>query len=129
LAAADEVLDGLLYAGLWFWLRWICFALYFLLGWIQAVIPTWGIAIMTLSLAVHILMLPLSRLADRLQRQVNATENRLAPELSRIKREYRGEEQAHGSSHSQDRTGAPASLKKCWVWRWSYRFYRRVHCC
>ncbi|HLF29870.1 MAG TPA: membrane protein insertase YidC [Xanthomonadales bacterium] len=94
LAAADEALDGLLYAGLWFWLRWICFALYILLGWINAVVPAWGIAIMALSLAVHVLMLPLSRLADRLQRQVNATENRLAPELSRIKRGYRGEEQA-----------------------------------
>jgi YidC/Oxa1 family membrane protein insertase len=39
-------------------------------------------------------MLPLSRIAERLQQQVNATESRLAPELSRIKREFRGEEQA-----------------------------------
>jgi len=58
------------------------------------VIPTWGLAIMALSLAVNILMWPLSRIADRCQQDVNETEARLAPELQRIKREYKGEEQA-----------------------------------
>ncbi len=94
LAAVDEILSDVLYAGLWEWLRWICFALFYLLGWIQSVVPVWGIAIMLLSLCVHILMLPLSRIADRLQQQVNTTEARLAPELARIKREYKGEKQA-----------------------------------
>jgi len=94
LSEADTQLDRILYAGLWPPLRWICFGLYYLLEWIQSAVPVWGIAIMLLSLSVHILMLPLSRQAERLQRQVNATESRLAPELSRIKREYRGEQQA-----------------------------------
>jgi YidC/Oxa1 family membrane protein insertase len=39
-------------------------------------------------------MLPLSRLADQVQQQVHQTEARLAPELARIKREFKGEEQA-----------------------------------
>jgi YidC/Oxa1 family membrane protein insertase len=94
LAAVDPLLGDLMYAGLWFWLRWICFGLYFLLGWIQSFVPSWGAAVMLLSLAVHILMLPLSRKADRIQQQVHATEARLAPELSRIKKSWRGEEQA-----------------------------------
>lgn len=94
LAAADEMLEEMLYAGLWFWLRWICFGLFYLLGLIQSVIPVWGLAIMVLSVCVHVLMLPLSRIAERFQQQVNAIEARLAPELSRIKKEYRGEEQA-----------------------------------
>jgi YidC/Oxa1 family membrane protein insertase len=94
LSVADELLSDMLYAGLWFWLRWICFGLYYLLGLIQSVVPIWGIAIMLLSLAVNILMLPLSRIADRFQQQVNETEARLAPELSRIKKNYKGEEQA-----------------------------------
>jgi YidC/Oxa1 family membrane protein insertase len=94
LVAVDEILADMFYAGLWFWLRWICFALYFLLGWIQSLVPSWGLAIMLLSAAVNIVMLPLSRIADRVQQQVNATEARLAPELSRIKQTYRGEEQA-----------------------------------
>lgn len=93
LTSSDEILDELFYAGLWFWLRWICFGLYYLLAWIQSMVPVWGVAIMLLSLTVHVLMLPLSRTADRIQQQVHATEARLAPELSRIKQEYRGEEQ------------------------------------
>jgi YidC/Oxa1 family membrane protein insertase len=87
-------LRDILYAGLWFWLRWICFGMFYLLSWIKLLIPGWGVAIMVLSLTVHILMLPLSRIADRFQQQVNETEARLQPELQRIKRQYRGEEQA-----------------------------------
>jgi len=94
LKAADPSLDKLLYAALWFWLRWICFALFHILVGIKLVIPSWGLAVMALSLVVHVLMLPLSRIADRLQQQVNETEARLAPELQRIKKNYKGEEQA-----------------------------------
>ena len=94
LAAADPALDKLLYAGLWFWLRWICFALFHLLAGIQAVIPSWGLAVMVMSLSVNILMTPLSRIAERFQQEVNETEARLAPELSRIKKGFKGEEQS-----------------------------------
>lgn len=94
LSACDELLADIMYAGLWFWLRWICIFLALLLGWIQAVLMAWGPSIMLLSVCVGILMLPLSRLADRVQQQVHQTEARLAPELARIKREYKGEVQA-----------------------------------
>jgi YidC/Oxa1 family membrane protein insertase len=94
LAAADPTLDKLLYAGLWFWLRWICFGLFHLLAGIQTVVPSWGLAVMILSLSVNILMTPLSRIADRFQQEVNATEARLAPELARIKKNFKGEEQS-----------------------------------
>jgi YidC/Oxa1 family membrane protein insertase len=94
LKQADPQLQSLLYAGLWFWLRWICLGLFHLLAWIQLAIPSWGLAIMALSLVVNVLMLPLSRIADRLQQEVNETEARLAPELRRIKQNYKGEEQS-----------------------------------
>jgi YidC/Oxa1 family membrane protein insertase len=94
LAKVDELLPDLMYAGLWFWLRWICIFLGGLLGWIQAVVGVWGWSIMVLSACVGVMMLPLSRIADRMQQQVNTTEARLAPELARIKREFKGEEQA-----------------------------------
>ncbi len=94
LAAADPLLGNLMYAGLWFWLRWICLALFHLLMFIQSVMPSWGLAVMALSLAVNILMFPLSRIADRFQQDVNQTEAHLAPELRRIKQKYKGEEQA-----------------------------------
>jgi YidC/Oxa1 family membrane protein insertase len=94
LKTADPVLQKVLYAGLWFWLRWISLGLFHLLAAIQQFIPAWGIAIMALSLAVNVLMLPLSRLADRFQQEVNEVEARLAPELQRIKKHFKGEEQA-----------------------------------
>ena len=94
LSATDELLPDLMYAGLWFWLRWICIILAFLLGWIQALLIAWGPSIMLLSALVGVLMLPLTRLADQVQQQVNRTEARLAPELTRIKREFKGEAQA-----------------------------------
>ena len=91
---ADAELASLLYAGLWFWLRWICLGMFHLLAGIKLLIPFWGLAIVAMSLAVNILMLPLSRIADRFQQQVNETEARLAPELHRIKKNFKGEEQA-----------------------------------
>jgi len=94
LAQAAPGLQDILYAGLWFWLRWICIALFHLLAWIHLAIPSWGLAIIALSLAVNVLMTPLSRIADRFQQQVNETEARLAPELQRIKKNYKGEEQS-----------------------------------
>jgi YidC/Oxa1 family membrane protein insertase len=94
LKQADPSLSKLLFAGLWFWLRWICFGLFYLLGFIQTVIPSTGLAIMVLSLLVGILMLPLSRIADRLQTQVHETEARLAPRMAEIKKNYKGEQQS-----------------------------------
>ena len=94
LKGADAELPRLMYAGLWFWLRWICLGLFHLLAGIKLLVPSWGIAIMLMSLTVNILMLPLSRIADRFQQQVNETEARLAPELHRIKKNFKGEEQA-----------------------------------
>ncbi|MFC1695597.1 membrane protein insertase YidC [Pseudomonadota bacterium] len=94
LSDAGHELSNLLYAGLWFWLRWICFALFHLLAWIHMAIPSWGLSVMALSLTVNVLMTPLSRIAERFQDQVNDTEARLAPELQRIKKNYKGEVQA-----------------------------------
>jgi len=95
LAEVDELLPDLMYAGLWFWLRWICIFLAAFLGWIQSIVLCWGLAIMLLSVGVGFMMLPLSRMADRLQQQVNSTEARLAPELARIKSGFKGEQQSN----------------------------------
>ncbi len=95
LADVDELLPDLMYAGLWFWLRWICISLAVLLAWIQSLVLCWGFAIMLLSICVGFMMLPLSRIADRVQQQVNHTDARLAPELTRIKGEFEGEQQAN----------------------------------
>jgi YidC/Oxa1 family membrane protein insertase len=94
LSKSVPVLESLMYSGLWFWLRWICQALYFLLNAIAMVVPQWGLAVMVLSLIVGILMRPLSNIADRLQDQVHEIDGRLAPKLAAIKKAYKGEQQS-----------------------------------
>ena len=70
LSEAAPELENLMYSGLWFWLRWICQALYYLLSAIIMIVPKWGLAVMVLSVVVGLLMRPLSKIADRLQDQV-----------------------------------------------------------
>jgi len=94
LSQSAQVLESLMYSGLWFWLRWICQALYFLLNGIAALVPQWGLAVMVLSVLVGILMRPLSKIADRLQDQVHQIDARLAPTLASIKKNYKGAEQS-----------------------------------
>ena len=79
-----------MYSGLWFWLRWICQGLYFLLNAIVMLVPQWGLAVMVLSVCVGILMRPLSQIADRLQNQVHEIDARLAPTLADIKKNHKG---------------------------------------
>jgi YidC/Oxa1 family membrane protein insertase len=94
LRSADQGLAEMMYSALWFWLRWICMFLFMLLNWIHTVIPAWGLSIMALSLAVNLLMRPLSKMADRLQDQVQTIEARLAPKLKEIRAGFKGEQQA-----------------------------------
>ena len=92
LRAADPVLAKMLFAALWNWLRWLCFGMLWLLTAIDGVIGNIGVSIVLLSVAVKILMSPLTKAADRLQDSVNRTAALLQPELDAIKREYKGEE-------------------------------------
>jgi len=92
LRAADPVLTMMLFAALWDWLRWLCFGMLWLLTSIDSVVGNIGLSIILLSVAVKILMTPLTKAADRLQASVNEAAARLQPELDAIKREYKGEE-------------------------------------
>jgi YidC/Oxa1 family membrane protein insertase len=94
LSQAASELESLMYSGLWFWLRWICQALYFLLNAIVMIVPQWGLAVMVLSVLVGLLMRPLSNIADRLQNQVHEIDARLAPTLAAIKKNHKGAEQS-----------------------------------
>lgn len=94
LSQSASELESLMYSGLWFWLRWICQALYYLLSGIAMVVPQWGLAVMVLSVLVGVAMRPLSKIADRLQDQVHEIDARLAPTLTAIKKNYKGAEQS-----------------------------------
>jgi len=95
LSKVDPQLKDILFASIWFWLRWISFGLYSVLGWIHVLIPSWGLAIMAMSISVKLLMTPLHRIADRWQHEVDAVEARMAPVIRRIKKDYKGEAQAN----------------------------------
>jgi len=92
LRAADPLLTGLLFASLWNWLRWLCFALLWLLTTIDGVVGSMGWSIVLLSLVVKVLMTPLTKTADRLQASVNETAALLQPQIAAIKRNFKGEE-------------------------------------
>lgn len=88
--AAPE-LGGMLYAGLWEWLRLLATGMRHLLDFLQGFVGNWGVAIMLLSLSVKILMWPLTWIAERWQADVNRQRSLLAPELAVVKRELKGE--------------------------------------
>jgi YidC/Oxa1 family membrane protein insertase len=92
LAEVDPRLTGMLFAALWDWLRWLCFAMLWLLTTIHGFVGNIGAAIVLLSLLVKVMMLPLTQLADRLQASVNRTQALLQPQLDEIKRHFKGEE-------------------------------------
>ncbi|MEA3411463.1 MAG: YidC/Oxa1 family insertase periplasmic-domain containing protein [Pseudomonadota bacterium] len=93
LKATSPSLTAFLYAPLWFWLRWLCFALYYPLTLLYHVTGNYGIAIILLAVVVKIAMSPLTAIADRWQRKVDTTRSALQPHLDVIKRNFRGEEQ------------------------------------
>ncbi len=95
LCGTDPVLTRMLFASLWDWLRWLCFGMLWLLTLIESFVGNIGLSIIALSVAVKILMTPLTRMADRLQASVNETAAKLQPELDAIKREFKGEDAHH----------------------------------
>lgn len=85
-------LTQMLFAALWEPLRWLCYGLLFLLALIGRVVHEAGVAIILLSLAVKILLWPLTDIADRWQQDVNRIQARLQPRIHEIRRQFRGEE-------------------------------------
>ena len=94
LTSASPGLERLLFSGLWPWLRALSVALLLLLHWLIGLVGQPGLAIVALAVAVKVLLLPLTVVAERWQEQVNATQARLQPGLDAIKAAHRGEERA-----------------------------------
>ena len=91
LRKVDPVLTGMMFAALFDMLRWLCFGMLVLLEFIYSFVGNYGIAIILLSLTVKILMLPLTKLAEKWQQDVNRIQTLLAPELAEIRKKYSGE--------------------------------------
>jgi YidC/Oxa1 family membrane protein insertase len=92
LKSVSPDLSEMLFAALWDFLRALCFGMLVLLGWLQELVGSYGLAIILLSLTVKVLMSPLTMLADRWQADVNRQHTLLKPDLDEIKRTYKGEE-------------------------------------
>jgi YidC/Oxa1 family membrane protein insertase len=92
LRATDPALGALVLSGLWWWLRALALGLLALLRALTGWLGHPGPAIIGLAVSVKLLLLPLARVADRLQEQVNATQARLQPGLDAINAAHRGEE-------------------------------------
>lgn len=92
LSSAAPELGAMLFAGAWSWVRWLALGLLWLLDGIMARVGSAGLSIILLSLAVKILMAPLTAIAERWQREVNRIQGLLQPELDEIRRSARGEE-------------------------------------
>jgi membrane protein insertase Oxa1/YidC/SpoIIIJ len=94
LRATDPALEGLLFAHLWFWMRWLALGLTLLLGALRSVVGNAGIAILLLAPCVKLLMRPLSALAESWQRDVNELRTRLQPGIDAIKASSHGAERS-----------------------------------
>jgi YidC/Oxa1 family membrane protein insertase len=69
-------------------------ALRFLLESIHAVVGSYGLAVILLAIGVRLLLRPLSRVAQRWQREVNTTRSELEPAVRHIRATARGPERS-----------------------------------
>ena len=95
LSLLDPGLDQLFLNSMWPGARQLSLGMKWLLDKAYAITASWGLAIIAMSLMVKLLMSPLSRLAQRLQDQVNQTKTQLQPMIAQIRAESRGEEQVN----------------------------------
>ncbi|MBN1980677.1 MAG: membrane protein insertase YidC [Chitinivibrionales bacterium] len=85
--------DVELFSSLWFWMRWLCYGLLFILDFLMKIVPVPGVAVMLLSPTVKILMYPLTRLALIWQQDVERKKSLITPLIQQIKAQWRGQEQ------------------------------------
>jgi YidC/Oxa1 family membrane protein insertase len=105
LRAADPFLAGVLFQELWFWMRWLTLGLLLLWEGLARIVTVAGLAIILTSLAVKILMLPLTTVATRWQRDVNTKQSLLSPQIREIKSSSKGEERHRRILELYERSG------------------------
>jgi YidC/Oxa1 family membrane protein insertase len=94
LDTGSEKFRKILFSGQWQGMRILCFALLWILKAIHAVIPSWGVSILMLALLVRVLIYPLARKMMADQQKFANVQLLIGPEIKKIKKKYRGEEQS-----------------------------------
>jgi YidC/Oxa1 family membrane protein insertase len=86
--------DRLVFANLWQWMRWLSFCLLWLMKIMYSAIANWGFVILLLAVLVRIVLYPVARKAESSQKAFVQIQKSMKPELEKIKKDYRGEEQS-----------------------------------
>ena len=94
LTAQEPDLSGLLFSGLWDWMRWLSLTIMHLLHFIHGIVGSWGISIILLAVLVRLLVYPIAKNAIRAQKKFAAIQARIQPELQEIRKNYKGGEQS-----------------------------------
>ncbi|WP_339071128.1 membrane protein insertase YidC [Pseudomonas idahonensis] len=94
LSAQEPALSGVLFAGLWEWMRALILGIMFVLGFIHQAAGSWGLSIILLAVLVRLVMYPIAKNAMAAQKKFAAIQERLQPELQEIRRNYKGGEQS-----------------------------------
>lgn len=94
LTAGKPALDGLLFSGLWSWIRWLPLGIMHLLNLLHDLVGSWGIAIILLAVLVRLVMHPVAKNAMTAQKKFIAVQKKIQPELNAIKKEFKGGEQS-----------------------------------
>lgn len=87
-------LGGLLFSGLWDWMRGLSLAIMHVLHFIQQWVGSWGISIILLAALVRLAVYPIAKNAIAAQKKFAAIQERIQPELQAIRKNYKGGEQS-----------------------------------
>ena len=83
-----------MFAGMWGWMRTLCYWLLDLLRWLESITGNWGVAIILVAVLIRVVTYPFARRALYEQKRFNEAQRLLAPRLREIKQNYRGGEQS-----------------------------------
>jgi YidC/Oxa1 family membrane protein insertase len=84
----------LLFPELWQWMRYLSFALLWMLEIIHSLVPSWGLAIILLAIFVRLIMYPLAQRSLKSQQVFMRVQKAMQADLMEIKKNYKGGEQS-----------------------------------
>lgn len=117
LRASQRGLDDILFPGLWSWMRWLCFAIMWLLDLLHAIIPSWGLAIIALAVVIRLLTLPVAHFGIRHQAKIAEQQGKFNLRIAEINERYKDDptrrSQESWKAYKEDGVGPVSTLKGC----------------
>ncbi len=117
LAANSQRLDDVLFPALWNWMRWLCFAIMWVLDIIHALIPSWGLSIIALAILIRLIMLPVAQVGLKHQATMAAQQavfnRRMAEVNEKFKDDPQQKSQESWKVFKEDGVGPLSTLKGC----------------